>query len=144
MNWGKGLALAMIAFAGMMAYFLVRAAQNPEPLITEGYYEQELVYQARIEATAYASSLGAMTMHADQKNVTLTFPALNGAPKVVGHLKLIRTNEPALDRDMDVSQPADGQPETIAVDLVTGQNFAQLEWSVNGRACYSEQRLIVP
>ena len=29
--------MALIAFAGMMAYFVVRAAQNPEPLITERY-----------------------------------------------------------------------------------------------------------
>lgn len=144
MNWGKGLALAMIAFAGMMAYFMVRAAQNPEPLITEGYYEQELVYQARINATEHASSLGALGMQADRKSVTLTFPALPGSPQATGHLKLIRTNVTSMDRDVEVVQPADGTGIAYPVDMVTGQYIAQLDWSVNGRPCYTEQRLIVP
>ena len=144
MNWGKGLALAMIAFAGMMAYFLVRASQNPEPLITEGYYEQELVYQARINATEHASALGAVGMQADRQSMTLTFPALADAPKVTGRLKLIRTNEPMLDREVAVAHVADGSPVNLAVEVVTGQYIAQLEWSVNGQPCFTEQRLIVP
>jgi hypothetical protein len=134
----------MIAFAGMMAYFLVRASQNPEPLITEKYYEQELVYQARINATEHASLLGALAMRADRKSVTLTLPAVPGTPKATGHLKLIRTNEPSMDRDVEVAQPADGGSIAYPVDMVTGQYIAQLEWSVNGQPCYSEQRLIVP
>ena len=28
MNWGKGLTLALIAFAGMMAWFVFKASQN--------------------------------------------------------------------------------------------------------------------
>lgn len=144
MNWGKGLALAMIAFAGMMAYFLVRSAQNPEPLITEGYYEQELVYQGRIDATEHANALGSLHMDADRSSITLTFPVLSGTPQLTGLLKLIRTNDTELDRDVEVAHAADGTPVQIPVDLVTGQYIAQLEWSVNGRTCYTEQRLIVP
>ncbi len=144
MNWGKGLALAMTAFAAMMAYFIVRAVQNPEPLITEGYYEQELVYQARIDATEHASSLGTVDMQADRTHVLLTFPAVPDGPKVNGHLELIRTNDPTLDRTREVVHAANGTPARITVDLVSGQYIAQLAWSMNGSACYTEQRLIVP
>ncbi|MBK6476369.1 MAG: FixH family protein [Flavobacteriales bacterium] len=59
MNWGKGITLALIAFAGMMAYFLIRASGNPSPLVTDKYYEQELKYQQRINNTNRADALSA-------------------------------------------------------------------------------------
>ncbi len=37
MNWGKGLALTLAVFAGLMAWFVVMALRNPEPLVTEQY-----------------------------------------------------------------------------------------------------------
>ncbi|MBK7086384.1 MAG: FixH family protein [Flavobacteriales bacterium] len=74
MNWGKGLAIAMIAFAGMLAYFLVLAAQNPEPLIAEDYYEQELKYQDRIDAGSRTLALSGRCIAATREVLTVGFP----------------------------------------------------------------------
>ncbi len=59
MNWGKGLALSLIAFAAMMAAFGIASARRSEALVTEEYYEEELRFQDRIDAQDRAHALSA-------------------------------------------------------------------------------------
>lgn len=144
MNWGKGLALTMMAFAGMMAYFLVRAAQNPEPLITEKYYEQELKYQGRIDAGSRALALsGAVRMDASRTGVTIVFPEEVKQRALSGSLLLLRANDESDDRSIVIPSAPDGRFEE-AIPLRSGRYIAQLEWSADTVKYYSETQLMVP
>ena len=74
MNWGKGLTIALIVFAGMMAWFVVMAHRNPEPLVTEEYYAEELKYQQRIDHTERALAMSkAVRMDVGNDRVLLQF-----------------------------------------------------------------------
>jgi len=144
MNWGKGLLLTMIAFMGMMVWFLVRAAQNPEPLVAENYYEQELRYQDRIDATQRARDLGGeLAMRAFNGGVRIDLPvAIHGRP-VNGRLLLLRPNAPEADRTIVVAGAAEDSM-VFATDLRAGRYVAQLEWTMDGEHYYAQQDLIVP
>lgn len=144
MNWGKGLALAMIAFAGMLAYFLVLAAQNPEPLIAENYYAQELRYQDRIDASSRALALSdAVQMEATRERVTVTFPEEVKDKSLSGELSLLHARENADDRSMVIHSAPNGRYE-VAINLRPGRYLAQLEWKVDTMKYYSEEQLVVP
>ncbi len=144
MNWGKGLALAMIAFAGMMAYFLVRAAQNPEPLITEHYYEQELKFQQRIEDESRTLALAEkVRMNATRGRITVTFPEEVKGRVLRGDLSLLRADVDGEDRSVVINSATDGRFEE-AVNLRPGRYIAQLEWLADSVRYYSEEQLIVP
>ncbi|HRH38764.1 MAG TPA: FixH family protein [Flavobacteriales bacterium] len=143
MNWGKGLAMVMLAFIGMLSYFLVRAAQNPEPLITEHYYEQELGYQERINARSRALSLGdPVRIDAQREHVAVTFPSQVANARVGGVLALIRTNDPSDDRTVTITS-AEGGQFNGAVDLRPGRYMAQLEWHADDVTYYTEEQLLV-
>lgn len=144
MNWGKGLALVMIAFVGMMAYFLVRAAQNPEPLIAENYYAQELGFQSRIDASSRALALsGAVRMAATRSLVTVDFPDEVKDKELGGTLMLLRANDDRDDHSVVFRAAPTGHfQETIA--LQPGRYIAQLEWTADTLKYYSESQLIVP
>ena len=144
MNWGKGLALVMIAFAGMMAYFLVRAAQNPEPLIAENYYAQELRFQERIDASSRAMALsGAVRMDATRDGVTVTFPEEVKDKALAGTLLLLHAQETNDDRSVVIHAATGGRFEE-AIALRRGRYLAQLEWAADSMKYYSEAQLIVP
>lgn len=144
MNWGKGLALALAAFAGMMTYFMVRGAQSPEPLIAENYYEQELAYQDRIDATHRADVLSsAVTMAADRSQVQVGFPAEMLGKSITGTLELIRLNNASADRKIALRGTATEKMQA-AVDLLPGVYIAQLTWTIDRVEYFREERLFVP
>lgn len=144
MNWGKGLALALTAFAGMMTYFMVRGAQSPEPLIAENYYEQELAYQDRIDATHRAGTLSStVTIIADRAQVQVGFPAEMLGKAINGTLELIRLNNASADRKIALHGTATEHMQA-AVDLLPGVYIAQLTWTIDGVEYFREERLFVP
>lgn len=136
--------MALIAFAGMMAYFVVRAAQDPEPLITEHYYEQELVFQERIDAHTRTLSLAEpVLITAARDHVGVTFPRDVRDRRIAGELVLLRANDAKEDRTVGIGEVRDGV-FAAAVDLRPGRYIAQLEWRADTVAYYSEEQLIVP
>ncbi len=144
MNWGKGLALTLAAFAGLMVWFIVMATRNPEPLVTEEYYEHELKYQERIDNTTRAQALTAVRMDVTARNIRITFPTGTNDRSISGDLTLLRPNDPTADRQLKVIADSTGVYTNSALDLVPGRYNALLEWSAGGIAYYTEEKLVVP
>lgn len=52
-NWGTGLVVAIVAFIAFIMYFVITMSTDKKfshDLVTEQYYQEELVYQAQIIA----------------------------------------------------------------------------------------------
>ena len=59
-NWGKGIVIAIIAFVGFIMFFVITMTTDHEydhDLVTEKYYEKELKYQEKINASKNAQNL---------------------------------------------------------------------------------------
>jgi hypothetical protein len=144
MNWGKGLTLALIAFASMMAWFVVMASRNPTPLVTEQYYEKELVYQQRIDHTARANALSAgVGITLTTTGARLVFPPEFRTKAISGELTLLRPNDPRADHVVSISAVENGVFEAAGMDLWPGRYNAALEWTVDGERYFTEEKLVV-
>ena len=144
MNWGKGIALALALFAGMMGWFMWKAGQNPTPLVTEHYYEEELRYQQRIDESARAEGLPtAVEMTVTTSGIRLVFPKGTGTSGISGRLDLLRPNDPLADISIPVKSDAEGIFEHAALALAPGRCNALLVWVADGRTFYTEQKLVV-
>jgi len=144
MNWGKGITLALVAFAGMMLFFLIKAAQSPSPLVTDNYYEQELEYQQRINSTNRANALSAeVAMEITAKLIRLEFPKEIDPATITGELTLLRPNNPTLDKTIAVTVSSDNIFEIDADRLAPGRYNALLEWRSAENTYYSEQKIVV-
>lgn len=145
MNWGKGILLVLIAFVGLMAWFLVMAARNPEPLVTEAYYEQELAYQSRIDETARANALTApVGIVVRDQRIELRFPEEVRSATITGALTLRRPNDPRADRTAAIAPVVEGTFSTEPLDLRSGRYDALLSWIADGTVYYTEEKLVVP
>ena len=144
MNWGKGIAAALIAFASMMAWFLVKASQNPEPLVTEDYYAEELRFQQRIDGMVRAQKLSApVAMTFERDHVVLRFPSELAGEPIAGELALLRPNVPKADRSFQFR--TDSIDVVITdVDLLPGRYNAALAWTVLGEDLFTEEKVFVP
>ncbi|HOY29749.1 MAG TPA: FixH family protein [Flavobacteriales bacterium] len=144
MNWGKGIALALFAFASMMAWFMVKATQHPEPLVTEDYYGEELKYQERMEGTARADAFTeAVRIEVQQGSVVLHFPQEVAGKRISGRVDLQRPNAPVGDRSL----PFGSDSTTVRfdeLDLLPGRYNAAIHWSVNGVDYFTSEKVYVP
>ncbi|MEZ4738312.1 MAG: FixH family protein [Flavobacteriales bacterium] len=144
MNWGKGLTIALMLFAGMMAWFVVMAHRNPEPLVTEEYYAEELKYQQRIDHTERALALSrAVRIDVGNDGVRLRFPAELKGKAITGELTLLRPNDPRADIRMEVKADSAGSFDRSGLVLVPGRYNAALEWTVDGERYFTEEKLVV-
>lgn len=144
MNWGKGLALALLAFAGMMAWFVMKAIQNPVPLVTEDYYGAELKFQERIDQSARSAALSApVTMDLQRGRIDLRFPPELEGERITGTLTLLRLNDPSADRQLSIATDSARFTSTDVV-LVAGRYNASLEWEWDGVKYFTEDKAYVP
>lgn len=144
MNWGKGITLALVAFAGMLVFFLIKAAQNPSPLVTDNYYEQELKYQQRINNTNRANELSAdVAMTITAEHIKLQFPPELGNKNITGELTLLRPNNPSLDKKISIVADQNGAFALENNTLAPGRYNALLEWKAGENNYYTEEKIVV-
>ncbi|HMN06906.1 MAG TPA: FixH family protein [Flavobacteriales bacterium] len=144
MNWGKGLALALFAFAALMTWFVIKASQNPEPLVTEDYYGAELKFQERIDEKARAAALSApVDMQVGRTSISLRFPEEMEGRLVTATLTLLRPNNPKADLQLPLSTDS-ARFILTDMDLVPGRYNATLEWEADGVVYLSQDKVYVP
>jgi hypothetical protein len=145
MNWGKGLALAMIAFAGMMTWFVIKASQNDPSLVTDDYYAAELKYQVRIDEVGRARALSApVAIALTRSSARVDLPAEMQGREVTGTLTLQRPNDPRADRIIVLPATTDGVYTVDDLALLPGRYNVLLEWKADGITYATEEKAHVP
>jgi len=110
-RWPYAIIAAFVLFAGYIGFMVQQALRTTVDLVSPDYYQQELCYQQRIEATARTAALPApvrVKVEAAARRLRLTLPpALAGQP-VRGTLQFFRPADQRLDFTVPFA-PA-GQP----------------------------------
>ena len=145
MNWGKGLALAMITFAGMMTWFVIQASKHDSPLVTEDYYGAELKYQGRIDEVQRARALSVpAVITLTRTTVRVDLPVEMHDRTVTGTLTLQRPNDPRGDRTIDLPASTAGGYTMADQALLPGRYNVLLEWHADDTTYAMEEKTYVP
>lgn len=144
MNWGKGIALSLVAFAGMLATLFAIGSRHMETLVTDEYYAEELRYQHRIDAQERAHGLSApVRFDVVEDRIVLSFPSELAGRPISGTLKLLRPNDAHGDRTITVGPTAETHFTSASLGLAQGRYDASLEWEANGVSYHSADKLVV-
>lgn len=99
-NWGHGVVLALgcfIVFILSMVIFFPMGKDNAE-MVTENYYEEELLYQNVIDAKNRADTLQIKPAYSqNKKKIKVTFPKHINNKNSTFKFELKRTNDKNLD-----------------------------------------------
>lgn len=57
LNWGTGIAITLMLFAGLMSFMVYKATQQDFDLVSEDYYAEEIEFQEVIDQKVNASKL---------------------------------------------------------------------------------------
>ncbi|MEN2434557.1 FixH family protein [Weeksellaceae bacterium A-14] len=130
-HWGHGVFVALtifIIFILSMIFFFPMGKQNSE-LITENYYEEELVYQDVIDAKNRTDKL-AEKPHVELKKegIFIMFPKEINNSNAKFNFYLYRTEDQNLDIKKDFQLMPDNTFTIPAKVLVKGSYTLKLKW----------------
>ncbi len=107
MNWGTSIVIVIGAFMAFILYFVIKISSDKKynhDLVSEKYYEKELVYQQDINAVKNGKSLKENIKLVKESNgLKIVFPATFDAQKITGKVFLYRPSNKHLDFEIPIS-----------------------------------------
>ncbi|MDP5091875.1 MAG: FixH family protein [Polaribacter sp.] len=144
-NWGTGIVIAFVAFIAFILYFVITMSVNKEyrhDLVTEGYYQKELKFQDRIEATKNSQDFeDEMQIIKHKEGLFISFPKNLDYKKIKGKVFLYRPSNKQLDFEMPISI-SDNYLLVPENRLVDGRWNITVEWEYENKKYLTEQELI--
>lgn len=134
-NWGTGLAIWLALFIVFILYFVIRISTEDKydyDLVTEEYYQKEMVFQQEIDAEENSNSLdGYITGEKVAEGWLLTFPNNIDYTKIVGTVFLYRPSNKKLDFQLPL-QLTSSKMLIPDQKFIAGRWNTTVQWTYNG------------
>ena len=105
-NWGTGIVIAFVLFISFIGYFVVRMnidTRTDHELVTDNYYEKELIYQQEIDAQKATIEAGVNPKVARvDEGLLITFSEQFEPNQVFGEVSLYRPSNQLLDFNLPI------------------------------------------
>lgn len=139
MNWGKGIFLAFVSFAALVAGLVTVSLRQDVNLVTQRYYEEEMGYQAQQERIVNARTLGVLpkVVVLDSAHFELQYSHLHDIQK--GEIVLFRPSSSSLDQRFTLRALGDSVAHFAMKPAVPGMYRLQITWSMHDKSYYAEQ-----
>jgi nitrogen fixation protein FixH len=144
--WPIGLVVFFVLFVTSTVGFVMWTTHHREDLVAADYYDQEIRFQQRIDATARASAAGmkpAVSYDRAAGSLSLRFADAAALGSATGTVALYRPSDAALDQAFAFAPDAAGS-QTISAALASGLWRVKVDWQKNGHAFFAEEAVIVP
>ena len=144
-NWGVGITLTYLAFAGGTLGVVGYAMTQRVDLVSEDYYSRSLRQDDRMAATARADALGgrvSVALAEDRLSLDVHVPTA-ASPPPTGTITWYRPSDSRDDRSV-AFRPVDGHQLVPLDGLVRGHWVVQVEWQSAGQTFYLERPVILP
>ncbi|MEM0517136.1 MULTISPECIES: FixH family protein [Aequorivita] len=145
MNWGTGLAIWLALFIVFILYFVIRISTEDKydyDLVTEEYYQKEMIFQQEFDAEENANSLeGSITGEKIAEGWMLTFPKNIDYTKIKGTVFLYRPSN----KNLDFQLPLELTSEKLLIPdkrLLAGRWNTIVKWSYEGEAYLYKRKIV--
>ncbi len=101
MNWGKGIAIALILFVGFIVTLVTIIVSQDVDLVSEDYYAKEMSYQDEINGIQAGNDEPKITVIKKREQVVVTVPETTNAKSIV--LNFYRANNKDLDKEFTIN-----------------------------------------
>ncbi len=143
LHWGNYIAIFFFCFVVFMLYMVYKTFSINTELVSENYYDNELVYQQKIDKLSNTDSLHA-SVKVEQTADSLTFIFPNAFPDsaVSGTIRIYRPSDVSKDLFLPIAIKS-GKQFVLKVLLVKGNYIVHFDWLANGIAFYTEETVYI-
>ena len=135
-SWGIKIAILYIGFVLLIGFMVFMCMNQKIDLVSDDYYQKELVFQNKIDETNNANSLSEKIQHSfNGTNIELVFPKIFQGKNVEGEIlyfkSIIKLNNVA--------------SQFISLgNLSKGMYKMQISWKADGLSYFSQETIIIP
>jgi nitrogen fixation protein FixH len=143
-NWGTGIALTYIIFAGSMIFAVFRSTQRDNSLVSDHYYADDLNYQQRYNKIANSQRLKQdlrIASNSKLGQVALDFPKDLG--NVGGKIQFFCPSDSHQDFSIAVQANINNQQIISSSKLKKGLWEVRVDWNAGGQAYFKMERVIL-
>ncbi len=143
MNWGKGIIISFIIFAGILTVMVVISMKEEVGLVAPDYYKQEITYQDQIDRmNNYNQLVEKPRVRIDRvsNEIVLNFPMSMTSSIENGEVHLFRPSTAKLDQKYTIKLGEAGEQRINISQLIKGRWKVKLYWesSSNSLQYYNE------
>ncbi len=144
MNWGYKILIGFSIFViGMLCMVGIAMRQSNE-MMDDNYYEKELKFQDKIDASKNLSAVVEKLSITDSGNVVvLQLPAATVASTTVGTIECIRSAEQKRDVRLKIDLDDKGKQVLPKTLFVNGIYQLRIDWVTNGTSYFHQQVLTI-
>lgn len=136
-SWGTRIALLYIGFVVMIISLVTATFFNKAELVASNYYDQEIVFQKRLDAAKAANALHERLLIREEGNkVVLRFPSTMPSAGITGTANFYAASNAGADRKFPI-QIENGKEWTVERSKLTSARYeVQVSWAANGQDYY--------
>lgn len=143
MNWGKGIIFVFAVFFLGIGFMVYKSVTGDIDLVTDNYYEKELIYQQQINRINNTNALKeSIKIFYDGSEVTLTYPDIPGK-LITGKITFYKPS----DAKSDFTIPVETGNKMIQVipgnNLSKGMWKVQVNWAMDGIEYFNEEKIMI-
>lgn len=144
MNWGTGIALAIVAFMGFILYFVITISSDKDfehDLVTEEYYKKELEFQNRLDRENNAKNLAEnISLKHSAEGIELQFPKDLKSSSIDGKVFLYRPSNKQLDQEIQLILK-DSKFLIPKNKLVSGRWNVEVDWQYQNQEYFFKKEI---
>jgi len=137
---------AIMAFFAVLLLALVgvvwMAVHQPSELVSTNYYDQEILYQGRMDAVRRTQALGSQVsvVYAGSQ-VVVSLPREHAA--AVGKVHFFRPSDSHMDREFALKLDAAARQSIDVQALGSGRWRIRVEWAAGGETYFREENVVL-
>lgn len=144
MNWGWKIVLLYAAFVILTLSIAIYFMQKDVDLVSEDYYQQELVYQDKInEANNARENPVTINYDAKVKEVSIIFPVHDSTATISGKIYFYRPSDARLDQNFEINTDRTARQVVKVNTLMPGLWKLKITWQTGSTQYFSEKTLIL-
>lgn len=132
-SWGTKIAFLYGGFVVLILSLVAATFRSSTELVTEDYYQQEVGFQKKLDASRAANALhDPLQVTANDQLLTIRFPERFAGQPLTGKVKFYAPTRAAADRNFDLSDVHGGQWTVSREKLLPVPYEVQVSWNAGG------------
>lgn len=145
-HWGWAILLVYITFMTVFLFFFYKSfgELKTNELVTEDYYEKELVYGDVLEKKQHADTMRVQVLiQPGEKGVKIVFPDYIKPENLSGKVILYKPDKKALDQEKEMVLDSLNQILIGQDNFIPGRWNIILDWEIDGIPYFKEQKITI-
>jgi hypothetical protein len=144
LNWGFGMLVAYVIFAGSMVLFAIKASQQNNDLVSEDYYEDAVKFQAKIDAKLNAlDSSSLIYANFINESSSIEIFAFDSLLNTFGKIDFYKPDDSNKDFSLNFKINRGVRSIYYLKSIPSGEWKMNISWTIDQNIYFQEKRISV-